>query len=275
MDRYPISTLDIEGVVVWFTLWDHEVLGFVKFTASGRPVYRTGPLSRSEDLPKHARPSLWRPVHPETWPDALPEAAVVQSDVAWGADSPLPSKTAPEPNVRDLDRWPYPHVTLGRAGDIPKSQDEAEARVLRALRAADALYRDHAGHACEAAWPHDLLVSAAVLAKMLRASKTGKLPWLTADDYRDVHVDLSDLSAKPARWCPTRRDVSDLEWGCLDWMRPLPRKFQQLFRWRSALPQYSFRQIGEMQDRSEDDVRSDYREACARVFQEARSVIAL
>lgn len=266
-DRYPISTLDYEGVPVWFTVGDRELAGFAKFTRSGRPVYRVGTLRKSEDLPSHARPSLWRPVDPSTWPDQLPEPATVQADVDWHSE--IRANLAQiEPTVRDMDRWPYPHIELGRAGELPKSVEEAEARTLRALRCVDVLYRDPPERS-ETAWPHDLMVSAALLKKLLSSSRTGKLPWLRDDDYRDVHIDLSDLSPIPARWVPTRRDLSDVEAGCLSWMRALSRKDQRLFKWRSDLPQWSFRQIAEMTRQDEDDVFKAYKAACERLFAES------
>lgn len=264
--RYPISTLDYEGVPVWFTVGDRELLGFIKFTRSGRPIYRIGTARKSEDLPNHARPALWRPVDPKAWPDQLPEPATVQPDVAWGRQSPIPNE--PDPTVRDMDRWPYPHVELGRAGELPKSVEEAEARVLRALRCVDVLYRDPPERS-ETAWPHDLMVSAALLKKLLSSSRTGKLPWLRDDDYRDVHIDLSDLSQRPARWVPTRRDLSDVEAGVLSWLGVLTNKERRLFKWRSDLPQWSFPQIAELTKRDVDEVQSAYKAACERLFKEA------
>lgn len=266
-DRYPISALEIEGLPVWFTLGDQEIMGFVKFTRSGRPVYRVGTARKSDDLPRFAKPALWRPVNPDAWPETLPEPATVQQPVEWVETKTKP-ESQPEPSVRDMDRWPYPHVTLGRADEKPKTVEEAEARILRALRTVDAIYRDRPD-VSPAAWPRDLMVSAAVLKKMLSSSRTGKLPWLRDEDYRDVYVDMSDLSPRPARWMPTRRDLSDLDAGCLDWMRDLSRKMQSLLRWRAAIPRYSFTQIAEMTSRQEDDVRKEYAIACARLFRKA------
>lgn len=266
-DRYPISSLDYEGVPVWFTVGDRELVGFIKFTRSGRRVFRVGSLCKSEDLPTHARPSLWRPVDPNTWPDQLPEPATVRMSVEWQSETRA-NLAQIEPSVRDMDRWPYPHIELGRAGVPPKSVEEAEARVLRALRCVDVLYRDPPERS-ETAWPHDLMVSAALLKKLLSSSRTGKLPWLKDDDYRDVHIDVSDLSPRPARWVPTRRDLSDVEAGCLSWTHCLTKKEHRLFRWRSDLPQWSFGQIAEMTRRDVDEVQSAYKEACERIFKEA------
>lgn len=265
-DRYPISTLDLEGIPVWFTVGDRELLGFIKFTRSGRPVYRVGTFRKSDDLPSHARPALWRPVDPNVWPEPLPEPATVQIAVEWG--KPIPPPRHSEPSVRDMDRWPYPHIDLGRAGSVPKSVEEAEARTLRALRCVDVIYRDEPERS-ETAWPRDLMVSAAMLKKLLSSSRTGKLPWLRDEDYRDVHVDVSDLSPRPARWVPTRRDLSDVEAGCLAWMNALSKKDRRLFRWRSDLPQWSFQQIAEMTRQDEDDVFKAYKAACVRLFAES------
>jgi len=266
-DRYPISALEVEGLPVWFTLGDQEVMGFVKFTRSGRPVYRVGTARKSDDLPKFARPALWRPVNVETWPEALPEPATVQKPVAWVETKPK-QESLPDPAVRDVDRWPYPHIVLGRAGEKPRCIEEAEARVLRALRTVDAIYRDRPD-VSPSAWPRDLIVSAAVVKKMLSSSRSGKLAWFRDEDYRDVFVDVSDLSPRPARWMPTRRDLSDLDVGCLDWMRDLSRRMQSLMRWRAAIPRYSFTQIAEMTGRDEEDVRKEYCIACARLFRKA------
>lgn len=261
VDRYSIDALNVEGVPVFFSVGDTEVLGFVKFTRSGRPIFRVGNHRKSVDLPRHARPSLWRPVNVETWPDELPEPSTVTKDVAWQSAPPRPA--TPEPALPG-EKWPYPNVALGRANVPPRSITEAEARILRAIRTQDSI-DPTIGSGC--LWPKDLMIASAVVRKLLENSRSGRLAHFEKSDYADIHVDLSDLRPRPARWVPTPRDVSDVL--CLRWTDCLTSKEMSLFMWRSALPPYSWNQIAEFRNQDQEEVRCQYRAACAKVYARA------
>lgn len=265
VDRFPIDALNVEGVPVYFVVGDGEVVGFVKFTRSGRPIYRVGNARQSVDLPRHAAPSLWRPVNCATWPDDLPDPAVQTAPVDW-ASQPTPHGP-PDASV-PMDRWPYPDLTLGRVGIAPKTAKEAEARVLRAVRAHDAMYADRPSGANGAAWPKDLLIAAAVVRKLLENSRSGLLASFQPSDYADVHVDKSDLRPLPARWMPTPRDISDMV--CLKWMDALRAKERELVMWRAAMPSYSFAQIAEFRKLEEEEIRAQWQAICNRLFEVAR-----
>lgn len=264
--RYAIDTLHVPGVPVYLTVGDQEALGYLKLTATGRPVYRLGTLKQSIDLPRHARPHLWRPaVSP--WPEPLPEAATVTQPVRWSSRKPDPAAWEPPVNQ---DTWPFPDLKLGRAGVPPASSREAIARALRGIRTFSERYRDRPPPP-SVSWPRDLLIEAHVVWKRLYTSRTGRSEHLRPEDYNDIWVDRSNLDARPARWEPTRRDIADVEdGGVLDWMRGLPHRQTQILRLRAALPPYSWRQIAEYQERSENDVRADYARACETVWRQAR-----
>lgn len=259
--HYAIDALRVPGVPVVFLVGDQEAIGFLRYTATGRPVYRLGTLQKSVDLPKHARPSLWRPAG--AWPEPLPEPAIETKPVKWAQNGPTSSP--PERSVA-ADHWPFPDVRLGKAGTAPVDTREAMARVLRAIRTFDVRFRDRPPPP-SILWPRDLLVEAHVVWKRLYTSRTGRSEHLRQDDYDDIWVDRSELDARPARWDPTRRDIADLEDGnVLRWLDGLTRRQTQILRLRAALPPYSFPQIAEFQDRTENDVRADYARACDEVW---------
>ena len=263
MNRYLISTLNLESTLVLLTVGDQEVAGYVKFSRSGRPTYRVGTLARSVDVPRDAV-FLWRPFDPLRWPDILPEPVRLQPEVNSWREQRV-QHGPPDTPVR-ADGWPYPDVVLGRAGKIPKTCREAEARLLRMLRAFDVIYRDTPQHG-HSAWPREWRVAASVIFKALRSSPTHKLAGLRHEDYADFYIDPTDVRALPARWQPTPRDVSDMEANGGAWIGGLSKMERSLFRWRSALPPYSFVQIAEHMDSTEDRARELYDRAVTRFYQ--------
>lgn len=259
--RYPISTLNIESTPVILTVGDQEMRGFVKFSPSGRPTFRVGSLTKSVDVQRYMV-FLWRPVNAEAWPYELPEPAILQPDVdRWKERRPQHGK--PDQPVR-ADDWPNPGVILGKSPDRPLSIAEAEARVLRMLRAFDVTLVDRPRYM--AAWPKDWLISAGIIERALRSSPSHRLAHLAAGDYEDFWVDPSDVRPMPARWQPTRRDMSDLDFA-FAWLNEIPDLDKKLFRWRSALPEFSFVQIAEYLDSTEGRAREMYAAACQRLFE--------
>lgn len=258
--RYPISTLNVESTPVILTVGDQEMRGFVKFSPSGRRTYRVGSLSKSVDVPRDSV-FLWRPVDAGRWPDELPEPAIIQPDIdRWKERKPVHGK--PDTPVR-ADEWPHAGLKLGKAPDRPSSVEEAEARVLRMLRAFDVTLVDRPRYM--AAWPKDWLISASIIERALRSSPSHRLATLAAGDYDDFWVDPLDVRPMPARWQPTRRDMSDLDF-CFAWLTDVSDLDKKLFRWRSALPVFSFVQIAEYLDATEDRAREIYAGACQRLF---------
>jgi hypothetical protein len=268
-ERYGIGTLDLPGLDVWFSIAGSEVRGYLFLTPSGRPRYRIyvteNGRRHTQDLPRSATPDLWRPA--VAWPEPLPAPAVLTKPVAWQSP-PVPQRTAEPPEP--VAGWPYPNLRLGRAGTPPKTVQEAEARILRAIRTRWVQERDTDLRGPTALWPKDLMVAAAVVEKNMRASPTRKLAGFRPEDYEQVFVDESDLRARPARWVPEPRDVSDYEWrpnGPLYW--PVPWS-KHLFSRRSAMPVWTFGQIADDEGLSESEVIEIYAEACQTAFERAQ-----
>lgn len=196
-----------EGVQVILLVGGQEVDGYVtRFTQAGKPKWRIG-LKRgnSHDVPA-AKVEAWRPIKPETWPEPLPEPMRMTKEVNW--QSPPEPQSEPESGIGE-EWWVNPRTRLGTAGEPPVSALECEIRILRCICTQEAM--DFEPIKIESCWPKDLEISAKVVAKNLRASRTGMLPGLRREDYSDIHVDTSELDARIARWTSYPRDVSDWE----------------------------------------------------------------
>lgn len=270
MNRYRITDLDIEGTPVLFTVGGEEVEGCLIITSRGRRIYRIYTDSprrkHTRDLPSFAEPSLWRPLYPERWMEQLPAPAVIQQAMYDGTIRPEPSEQT-EP-VREVDDWPIPGLRIGLGR--PNSRDEAEARIMRAIRTSDALERLDDDRRSTACWPPALLFKARQVEKALRSSRTGTLGSLHKSDYEQIHVDKSDLRALPDIWIPTRRDISDIEANVLLWLRGLTPNPSHVLHMRAARPQYSWRAISEYLHRSDYVVKRWYTNAIDHVWQKAR-----
>ena len=267
--RYRLDDLHVEGVpVIWTLSAGTDVEGFLTVTARGRRIYRVytdSPRRRaSQDLPSFSEPSLWRPLYPAKWPDDLPPPAVIQDST--GLNMP----TEPSPNsepVGELDGWPYPELvlTIGKPG----SKQEAEARVLRAIRTQRALDRLEDRPTGSTLWPPALMFKARMVAKTLRNSRTGRLGHLTSDDYDDFHIDRSELRALPDLWIPTRRDIGDIEYGVLNWMTVLSKHQTHVVHLRAANPVYSWRAMSSYFGDSEVSIKRVYAESIKLLWKRA------
>lgn len=264
--HYRITTLNAEGLDVWLTVGTHEIVGQVRYTASGKPRYQQRMSKKLlTDLPKQAVVSLWRPIEPSTWPYELPEPATLTHERV--RDVPVASEA--EAFTEEGPGWPHPGVRLGRAGEKPESVEEVEARLLRALRTAHLEERvDNSG---ETLWLRGLMVKAKVRQKELAASPTGKIIGFRPQDYDDFHVDRSELNARPAPWCPTPRDVSDYEAGThRTWLGHVRKKDRWLFGARAKNPPMSWRQIADEENEHEHEIKNRYREALRSILRKAR-----
>lgn len=243
--RYRLSDLNVENEHVWWTIGTGEVRGFLKITRRGNRIYRviTG-FKQTEDLPEHHAPMLWRPVNLATWPDVLPLRPAPRPNPP---EFSTPVLSAPEPFAETGDGWPYPGMRLGRPDEKPETTEEAEARLLRMVRTHIFKERqkdDQLGFRSDC-WPKDLRHGAIGVKEALRNSKTGRLSYLTVDDYSDFHVVHSDLDARPAQWIPTRRDLGDYERHRLTWWDQTTKLAKEIIRLRAANPPYSWKQIAD------------------------------
>lgn len=260
---FPIDTLDVPDEPVLFRTNEGPARGWLKLRRSG-PVYRIS-IDRAStlDLPRHAKPSGWRPLHPDRWPGILPD--------------PIPEFPAPRQRPIDAleapaepDRAPWwiaPGFRLGRPGEAPRTIEEAEARIMRGLatiRTLKAIERREA--AAPPNWPPALLVEARCVEKMLRQARTGMLAFLRAEDYDDFHIDRSAIGSAAVRFEPTDRDVEDAT-GAVQW---LDQRNANIVRWRSFVPPYSYREIAERIGRTAPTARGWYYDAIERAWRRAR-----
>jgi len=222
--RYSVGHLWYDTEDLWLTVYDREVRGRVRFTGSGKARFRRYVDRRhTEDIPKHATPTLWRPVDPRTWPYELPEAARLVSEVVRPAPTCSPQIAALHHGNGDF--WPHAHVRLGRPNEKPECADESEARYLRAVRTHD--FMEYIPHIRECVWPQPLLVKAQEVEKFLKVMYEAKPRdreklvarcRLRSEDFGEFHIDTSKLEARPVPFKPTPRDVSEWELGrWIDW----------------------------------------------------------
>lgn len=226
--RYPIEDLYHDTEDLWLTVYDREVRGRVRFTGAGKRKYRRYvSLRHTEDLPKHATPTLWRPF--SEWPYELPEPAALTIEQVRSA--PKISEPIPAIHLGNGDFWPHAHIRLGRPNEKPECADEAEARYLRAVRTHRMMERMPVRTGC--VWPGPLMTKANEIAKFLEAAgrankdehkrdaalaKIYSHLGFRSNDVLDFHVDISDLRPRPAPFVPTPRDVTEWELGrWIDW----------------------------------------------------------
>lgn len=247
--RYSVGELFYDTEDLWLTVYDREVKGRVRFTGSGKARFRRYVDRRhTEDIPKHATPTLWRPVDPRTWPYELPEAARLVSEVV--STPPSHSPQIPPLHLGNGDFWPHPHIRLGRPGEKPESADESEARYLRAVRTHWMLTKER--QIVECLWAKPLLVKSQVVEKVLLAAEKAKasdkeklLKWLgfRPGDENDFHIDTSELKARPVPFKPTPRDISEWELG--RWIEWRPTTDAGLIESQAHNPPPSFYELAD------------------------------
>lgn len=119
---YAIGALQREGVDVILVVNARDHIGRARFTPSGKQrIDLKITKTRYEPVPKTALVSLWRPINPATWPEALPDPATLTRELP----PPPKPKRAEEEAVAEGPFWSFEHrVPLGRPGEPPQSLDE-------------------------------------------------------------------------------------------------------------------------------------------------------
>jgi len=271
--RYKVSELYYDTEDLWLSVYDREVKGRVRFTGSGKPRFRRYVDRRhTEDIPKHATPTLWRPVDVRTWPYELPEAARLVSEVVRPTPAPSPQIAALHHGNGDF--WPHAHVRLGRPGEKPESADEAEARYLRAIRTHWQMTRER--EIVECVWPKPLLVKAQEVEKFLKVmyeakprdrEKLMRRCRLRSEDFGEFHIDTSKLEARPVPFKPTPRDISEWELGL--WMDWQPVTDPGLLESQARNPPPSFYELADTLRTTVDAIARRYKRAKEEVYQGA------
>lgn len=245
--RYPIEDLYHDTEDLWLTVYDREVKGRVRFTGAGKRKYRRYvSLRHTEDLPKHAEPSLWRPF--SEWPYELPDSARMTVEQV----RPVPKISDPIPAIHlgKGDRWPHAHVRLGRPNEKPECADEAEARYLRAVRTHWLMER--VPFVADSVWPQPLIVKAQEIQKFIAAvakSKNADREKVFArlgfrrEDMNDFYVDESELRARPVPFNPTPRDITEYELG--RWIEWRPTTDAGLIESQAQNPPPSFYELAD------------------------------
>jgi len=213
ISRYPIEDLYYDTEDLWLTVYDREVKGRVRFTGAGKRKYRRYvSLRHTEDLPKHATPTLWRPF--SDWPYELPDPAALTVEQVRPA--PKISEPISAIHLGNGDFWPHAHVRLGRPNEKPECSDESEARYLRSVRTHWMMTKERVK--VSSLWPKPWLTESALIQKTLHALKRDELSWFHPGDRDDFHVDKSNLEARPVPFKPTPRDITEWELGrWIDW----------------------------------------------------------
>lgn len=210
------------GKLVWQE-WRAALGEWVMLT----PYRRAGP----SNPPIGREPLLWRPNAEYPVPDdAL--AGLAPANGLRRLEPPAPTPAADvEPARSHGDDWPHPGLALGSgARAAPRTVDEAEARVLRALRLESVLQAP--GHRLR------------VLAADIPREKVQAF-------LKERDAGLRDSYLPPASgvWAPTPRDRDDYL-TAVGWLvAHLSRHDHRLIRRRAANPPYTFRQVAEMDTR--------------------------
>ena len=236
--RYPIEDLYHDTEDLWLTVYDREVKGRVRFTRAGKRKYRRYvSLRHTEDLPKHAEPSLWRPF--SEWPYEWPDSARMTVEQV----RPIPKISEPISPIHlgNGALWPHAHIRLGRPNEKPECADEAEARYLRAVRTHRHMTRETVAAPC--LWPKPLIVASQLVAKYLETSKSGQLAHFQRGDYDDFFIDRSGLEARRVAFDPTPRDVSEWELGI--WIEWRPTTDAGLIESQAQNPPPSFYELAD------------------------------
>lgn len=194
------------------------------------------------DLPRRY-PTTWRPLAGDAWPLPLPPPLMTPRRAA-----PAPIE-AIEPPATERDGWPYPHIPLGR--EQPASVEEAEARVLRALRSVKTGPR--VGHA----------------ARQISGDYSREWYAILRRHMDHDAEDKGHIGPVRALFEPTRRDLADVD-TALGWLRAIATDDGAewlLLRLRAADPAWSFAQIAEAHRRwpSRQAAQRAYKSACIRI----------
>lgn len=265
--RYQISTLDWDDQDVFLTVGEEEVIGRIRFTSTGKPRFQIRKSRTSfEDLPKQALVALWRPLDMTRWPHELPEAATLTPN----QDIAIAEPTEAAGGDFEDDGAHVAGLYLGRPGETPGCLDETKVRLIRCIRTRSVIERQVI--LAEVYWPKPWLDEAQVRHKQLAASPSNELVGWRKEDYDDVFVDISELNARPARFVPTPRDVSDYEANIdREWLRMISKYDRWIFQARAKLPPFEWWQIADEVRLDEHVVREIYQDCLQTIFEKVRS----
>lgn len=260
--RYSVGKLFYDTEDLWLTVYDREVRGRVRFTGSGKARFRRYVDRRhTEDIPKHATPSLWRPFG--DWPYELPEpAALVKEQVR---PAPKISEPVSPIHLGTGDFWPHAHVRLGRPTEKPECADEAEARYLRAVRTNMLMERVPTVHEC--VWPQPYVIESVLIVKTLAALKRDDLPWFRPGDRDDFFIDRSELEARVVPFEPTPRDVTEWELG--RWKSWRPQTDAGLIESQAQNPPPSFYELADTLSTTVSAITRRYESAKDELYRRA------
>lgn len=256
---YPAEALFLDETDVIIVVNDREFIGKMRLTNTGKRRFFVKVDHRNyEAVPSKALIALWRPIDEAAWPDDLPEA------VALTREQPkrphVISEEAPEPDIADAT-----DIVLRGPGERPASLDEVEHKLIRCLRTRAALEKDHIRR--DVAWPRPWRDEAMIIEKELASSISGEMRGWQRSDYDDFFVDRSALHAKPARFQPTARDVSNIDAGeDRKWLSYLPTHEHWLFRARAKMPALDWWQIADGESVDEALIRERYKNCLRTIY---------
>lgn len=194
-------------------------------------------------------PISWAPHADHPW--SLPLAAVLEPETPGreGYQTSPPPEPELEPPIPETDLWPYPNLRLGRWHEAPKSEAEAEARVLRAIRLEGTFER----------------------VGITASQYCADIPTYFVQIWRRVREQQQDSHVGDVRvvWVPSRRDRDDYT-VAMGWLQAIDERDRRIFRMRGANPVFSWRDIGERLKISGSGARQAYGRAKVRLFRQAR-----
>ena len=212
-------------------------------------------------------PVMWRPRVGNIWRDPLGEP--ITFNIPRGPNFGVSRDGRGQPWRRDADDeldehrasdgWPYPGLALGRVGEPPRNEQEAEARLLRALRtsrARDVVKDDIARRTRSSDIPVELQ----------KAAERFAHAELLAEALREGRV--IDTAAVRSGWTPTRRDLGEW-WLVLAWMQRLSPLQRKLFEMRSADPPHGPRAMARAVGCSHTGIRDIYADAVIDLYKVA------
>jgi hypothetical protein len=275
--RFSISTLEVEDENVWLTLMDGmECVGRMWLTDTGKQRFERWEGGKRYTKLPYQFVALWRPVDARAWRFQLPlDSATLTKEIP----KPKLATSEPEEFIAESQYWPLDHyVHLGRPGEAPDCIEEVESRFLRALRTSFILEREL--RQVETLWPRPFLDAIKAIQEQYRSIKdTLKKRGIEADpemfgwrltDHDDYYADGS-LDARPMRFSPTPRDVSDYEAGSHKaWLALMWKRDRHLFYGRADLPPLQWWMLADEQRVDESKIKERYRDALEMVFEKVR-----
>lgn len=270
--RFSISTLDVEEEHIFLTLMDGgECVGRMLLTPAGKQRFERFEGGRRYTKIPYQFVSLWRPINVREWPFELPLATATLTP-----ELERPRAAPKRVQGGDLEDAPceVAGFYLGRPDEPPESVSEVEVRLLRCIRTRNVLDRER--NIVETLWLKPWQDAIKALNETLQAIKRhhGRIdiPTWRKEDYDDYHVDGSELEARPARFTPTHRDVSEYEAAIdIKWLDIVWKKDRHLFLARAELPPVQWWALADAERLDESAIKGRYRDALERLFQKVKA----